>query len=167
MYLPKYVARSSSARILFVAATFLCFAILGLRLGAMNRHILQVLEAHQSNSEDYLGNWVNPDPNARGITKLAISGVDGKSLTVRIWVACNHQNCDWGATDGTIFAGKVQTNLDQGFVARKMSIVRHGDVLIVKTDSVYQDSRGTFQEEDHLLRQDRTITKSAEQGASK
>ena len=47
---------------------------------------------------DFVGNWVNTDPNTRGITRLVISSAGSNRLNIQVFGKCRPTDCDWGST---------------------------------------------------------------------
>lgn len=69
---------------------------------------LSVTDRYQTNqmhkvspptAAQFSGDWINDDPNTRGITRLVISNA-GQMLTVHGYGACEPTDCDWGTRTG-------------------------------------------------------------------
>ncbi len=60
------------------------------------------------------GDWLNVDPNTRGIVKILI---DGKKI--HLYGACHPTACDWGAIKARSFASKDQSPDAVRLVAKK------------------------------------------------
>jgi hypothetical protein len=57
---------------------------------------------------DYLGNWVNANPQMGGITHIEVRDAGGKP-TVQMWGKCHPTDCDWGSVDATPFGSNVES----------------------------------------------------------
>ena len=80
------------------------------------------------------GNWVNADPNARGIARIelrdcqAVTVCDGDICQIQYdagWIMhtygkCSPSNCDWGWTSGQrrLSSGQIPGTYDQGYAKR-------------------------------------------------
>jgi len=83
-------------------------------------------------TEDFVGRWVNVDRDTNGITRVEVWR-DGWRLWVRVWGQCRPRDCDWGQTEGHVYARTsggdrsdavaVSANLNAGF-ARKYIVLR-------------------------------------------
>jgi len=91
-------------------------------------------------ADPFAGNWVNKDPNTNDITRINVRDTDG-SYTVHAYGKCSPQDCDWGAVAAARSGNVLNLTWDQGFVVRKMNILREDSELIVTTDSNYKDTR--------------------------
>ena len=96
------------------------------------------------------GNWVNADPNARGIARIelrdcqAVTVCDGDICSIQYdvgWVMrtygkCSPSNCDWGWTSAKrrLSSGQIPGTYDQGFAKRyvyaKTSQYRPGQLWV-------------------------------------
>ena len=52
-----------------------------------------------SGAAQYVGTWLNDDPNTRDIPQLIISNV-GQTLSIHGYGACTPTYCDWGTVSG-------------------------------------------------------------------
>jgi hypothetical protein len=86
------------------------------------------------------GNWINDNPQTRGITKLDVEQ-KGDAVTVHAWGACHPQDCDWGTENGLAGGNSAGVAWDQGFVLRKMTVSTDSSRLRMEMDSVYRDGR--------------------------
>ena len=92
---------------------------------------------------DEEGEWVNIDPNTRGLTRINLRFVcqdqirngepypPGPPWYVHIWGKCHPTDCDWGEVGATqLTSGYIYAFYDHGFAKRyvyaKMSAVRPG-----------------------------------------
>lgn len=58
----------------------------------------------QADAGVFLGQWVNPDPKASGLTHVAISPNGGDRVDVRAYGDCHPSECDWGIVQGKTFS---------------------------------------------------------------
>lgn len=63
-----------------------------------------------ANLDAFRGQWVNTDPNTRGITALDIM-VNGTQVKVRAWGKAHPHDIDWGTVPAYAYAGSVSDNL--------------------------------------------------------
>jgi len=97
----------------------------------------------------FLGSWTNIDPYSRGITKIAISRLNGK-VYLHAWGKCHPTDCDWGRSIARRDGARLIVKWHQGFVDRTMFIRglqqrpdgRYRRIR-VRLVSHYHDSRGT------------------------
>jgi hypothetical protein len=103
------------------------------------------------------GDWVNADPNARGIARIelrdcqSVTTCSGNTCTTthdagwttHAFGSCSPGNCDWGWSAGTfrLSSGQIYGYYDQGFAKRhvyaKMSQYRPGQLWVYwRTDFV-------------------------------
>jgi hypothetical protein len=60
--------------------------------------------------DQFVGEWKNVDPNARGISKIQISSVGGQ-LKVHVFGNCRPQECDWGEVAAQELVPDFSSNL--------------------------------------------------------
>ena len=65
---------------------------------------------------DYLGEWMNADPNTRGITRLSVRK-DVARFVVQIWGKCQPRDCDWGTVQATPFGRIARSSGDAPITA--------------------------------------------------
>ena len=93
------------------------------------------------------GNWVNADPNTRGITRISLRFVcqdqvlngqpypPGPPWYVHLWGKCHPTDCNWGEVGAErLGSDHVYAYYDQGFAHRyvyaKMSAYRPGQLWV-------------------------------------
>lgn len=94
--------------------------------------------------DEFLGNWLNEDPNTGGITRVDIRS-DGSMLYLHMWGACTPTDCDWGEVSTPLSDAndpRLTVVWDQGFVIRSQIIDYLSDGrLRIESHSNYTDSR--------------------------
>lgn len=98
---------------------------------------------------DFLGTWINTDPNTGGIATLVISPL-GANYTIHEFGACSPTPCDNGTTTLNLLGYNVSdtnplwglASYDFGFLAEYLVIHREGDLLVVESYNVFQDNSG-------------------------
>jgi hypothetical protein len=66
-----------------------------------------LLEPARADSQDFTGNWANPEHDASGIAQVVISPAGGDRLGVRIYGDCHPTECDWGAQEARIYSASL------------------------------------------------------------
>ena len=93
----------------------------------------------------FTGNWINEDPNTRGITRVQFRR-EGDLLFVHMWASCSPTDCDWGeVTTPTSDADDNTLSLewDQSFVVRSQTVTWRGsNRLSVQDHSRFTDNSG-------------------------
>jgi len=101
---------------------------------------------------NFVGVWVNEDPNTGGNTKLEITQ-PGKQLSVHAWGACTPTDCDWGTESGSINGDTATVMWDESFVLRNMKLTLiEPNRLYVETYSDYKDSRPSRTSKEYFKR---------------
>ena len=95
------------------------------------------------------GEWVNVDPNTRGISRITISsGSNGPGI--RAFGRCHPRDCDWGIQTLEAVGRSVEDRdptegfavWDHGFATAYMTLALHGDEMAVETVRIYKDHSG-------------------------
>jgi hypothetical protein len=118
------------------------------------------------------GNWVNADPNARGIARIelrdcqSVTVCDGDICQIQYdvgWVMhtygkCSPSNCDWGWTRGQrrLSSGQIPGTYDQGFAKRyvyaKMSQYRSGQLWVYWRTDFVDPGRADYELQEWFVR---------------
>jgi hypothetical protein len=118
------------------------------------------------------GNWVNADPNARGIARIElrdcqpVTVCDGDTCQIQYdvgWVMhtygkCSPSNCDWGWTSGQrrLSSGQIPGTYDQGFAKRyvyaKMSQYRPGQLWVHWRTDFVDPGRADYELQEWFVR---------------
>jgi hypothetical protein len=118
------------------------------------------------------GNWVNADPNARGIARIElrdcqpVTVCDGEICQIQYdvgWVMhtygkCSPSNCDWGWTSGQrrLSSGQIPGTYDQGFAKRyvyaKMSQYRPGQLWVHWRTDFVDPGRADYELQEWFVR---------------
>ncbi len=81
----------------------------GLLVGLL---VVTIAATASANMAQFLGKWINTNPNTRGITALNISILmPGQQIMVHAWGQCTPTDCDWGNMPGVAYAPNVSANL--------------------------------------------------------
>jgi hypothetical protein len=102
-------------------------------------------------TSDFLGNWLNTDPNTTGITRVIVTPAGPNHPDVHVFGQCHPTDCDWGIAPGHGYADTpgshdvriITASFNAGF-ARKLLILRlapSGD-LRVQTLTDFTDGSG-------------------------
>lgn len=99
--------------------------------------------------ERYWGTWVSEDPNTLGITRVEI-----EPWAVRMWGACEPEDCEWGETTYAIHEVELHVVWDHGYAIRvQVLAIQPGGSLRIETTTYFTDGTGTRTDVDTLLRQ--------------
>lgn len=94
---------------------------------------------------NFLGNWLNEDPQTPGITRIEIQ-LDALEISVREWGSCTPDDCDWGIKYShaqEAYDGIIDVFWDPGFVERTQALELVGpNRLMATTFSHYIDGSG-------------------------
>lgn len=95
---------------------------------------------------DWIGEWVNADPETRSTTKVRIAVVDGIP-TIQGFGKCHPTDCDWGATRLHLCARSGEekqivglASWDQTFKDHHMVIRLERGVLSIDSYDIYKDN---------------------------
>ena len=98
---------------------------------------------------DFLGTWLNVDPNTGGLTKLIITQ-SGSNYYVEGFGRCHPTDCEWGIVDLHLMGyGISDTDYhwglavwDPGFKNTYLIVHLEGEVLVAITYNVYAPGDG-------------------------
>jgi len=92
---------------------------------------------------EFLGNWVNVDPNTNGMTRLEILPGDARSVVFHGFGKCQPQDCDWKLTPATPQGQTLIGTYDFGFKSTRITVQRSGANLtaVVVDDYTVADGR--------------------------
>lgn len=92
---------------------------------------------------EFLGNWVNVDPNTNGMTRLEILPGDSASVVFHGFGKCQPQDCDWKLTPATPQGQTLIGTYDFGFKSTRITVQRSGANLtaVVVDDYTVADGR--------------------------
>ena len=93
--------------------------------------------------------WLNPDANTRGLTRLLIAQSD-KQLTVNGWGKCHPTDCEWGPVELQMLGDHVEDDrLTYGFATwdHKFSVVHltmkfENQEMLVQSYTIFKDGSG-------------------------
>ncbi len=159
-------ALASGRRLLLVA-----LALALLSAGALAAPPDRAFALCGSHDPEY-GDWVNADPNARGIARIelrdcqSVTTCSGETCTVRHDVGwkmrpfgrCSPTNCDWGwsAPRERLSSGHLYGFFDQGFAKRyvyaKMSAYRPGQLWVYVRTDFTDPNRADYELQDWFVR---------------
>ncbi|SRR5579883_732078 len=57
---------------------------------------------------DFIGTWVNTNPNTRGITRFIVTSAGNNKLNLQVFGKCHPADCDWGKTTLVTYGSNVQ-----------------------------------------------------------
>lgn len=99
---------------------------------------------------DLRGVWINVDDNARGLTKVVISGNDD-TVTFETWAKCRPSDCAWGQVearpltrrvgDAPATADRVMALYSSSLSTKILNAYRSGDQLVVERTTDYSGDR--------------------------
>ena len=58
--------------------------------------------------QDFVGTWVNMNPNTSGITRFVVRSTGSNTLNIRVFGKCHPTDCDWGTTQLITYGSSVQ-----------------------------------------------------------
>ena len=111
-------------------------------------------------SQDLVGEWVNVDPQTRGVTGMLIS-LDESGLGIQAWGRCHPRDCEWGRVELRRVGTSVEdTSFDRGFAVwdpgfavTYVTLWVKDDRLIAETITIFKDrSRRSNYRAVHVLR---------------
>lgn len=108
--------------------------------------------------DDFVGEWVNVDPNTRGMTRLNITRKTNTAGSMHGFGSCSPQDCDWGEIPST-FGGDQMTGVYRfGFKDLHITVRRTGDQLHATLFSDYaEDDRRADKTDEYILRRESPI----------
>lgn len=56
---------------------------------------------------DFVGTWVNTNPNTRSTTRLVITSDGSNALNIQLFGKCHPTDCDWGRTTLVTYGGSA------------------------------------------------------------
>lgn len=100
----------------------------------------------------FSGEWVNVNPDTRGVTALKIT-VSGTNVMVHAWGQCTPTDCDWGNMQAYAYGPNVSSNLaataqavsvvhKESFAERLMILRSSGTQLRAETYTRFTDTSG-------------------------
>ena len=118
------------------------------------------------------GDWVNADPNTRGIARIELrdcqsvttcsgstcSTTHDAGWTMRVFGKCSPTNCDWGTSSGAfrLASGQIPGFYDQGFAKRyvhaKMSQHRPGQLWVHWRTDFVDPGRADYEKDEWFRR---------------
>jgi len=69
-------------------------------------HITEPLVPLQVTPEPLVGTWLNCDHQTRGLVRIMIAA-NGREISLHAFGACTPNPCDWGVTNGVVYADHV------------------------------------------------------------
>jgi len=106
---------------------------------------------------DFIGYWVNMNPETRGITRAEIQQRLDK-LVVHMWGKCHPSDCDWGTAEAAAASarqGSIHLVWNQGFAISRQELrlldVRRLEV-ITKTEFTDKSGRPNYESLEYFER---------------
>ena len=91
--------------------------------------------------DDFVGNWVNIDPNTPGIIKIQVSK-SGNNLNVHAWGNCHPTYCDWGIVSAYYDGQPFVVVYNPGFAIKTLTMTIEGGALHVNCFTHFIDNSG-------------------------
>jgi len=103
--------------------------------------------------DDFVGNWVNVDPNTRGMTRLLIERQSATGASFHGFGKCHPRDCDWGETAASLTGEVLRGVYRFSFKNTHIDVRRSGEDLqaTVLDDYTERDGR-TDRRTAYLLR---------------
>ncbi|MEA5569440.1 hypothetical protein [Calothrix sp. UHCC 0171] len=103
-----------------------------------------VTSSNTSITDNFVGNWVNINPNTNNITRLGINLNTAKQLKIRAFGKCQPKDCDWGEVSLTKDSNNsAYTVYKFKFANKTLKITLLAeDKLQVETSTVFTDNSG-------------------------
>jgi hypothetical protein len=92
--------------------------------------------------DDFVGNWVNVDLDTRGMTRLVIEGIDGKTVTFHGYGQCLPTDCDWGVVRVPFTPPTLVGTYEFSYKQTRITVWRSGDNLLAEVFDDYAEADG-------------------------
>jgi hypothetical protein len=92
--------------------------------------------------DDFVGNWVNVDPDTRGMTRLVIEGIDSKIVTFHGYGQCQPTDCDWGVVRVPFTPPALVGTYEFSYKQTQITVRRSGDSLLAEVFDDYTEADG-------------------------
>lgn len=112
-----------------------------LAMSAAGEQVHQVtVEVREAGSEldDFVGEWVNVDPETRGLTRIIIER-EGDVPLVQGFGRCHPKDCDLGMTKGRLVRGTLLAVFEYSFKVLQLRMTRKEDLLVVQEINKFTD----------------------------
>ena len=131
---------------------------LGISLEPLVKRQVIVTESDESCArvraiDDFMGNWVNIDPDTGGMTRLVIQKVDDTTVSYHGYGKCVPTDCDWGVINVPLTPEELVGTYEFGFKNTRITVKLFDDRLLAETFDDYTKADG---------RPDRTTTYTLE-----
>ncbi|HLO88557.1 MAG TPA: hypothetical protein VK203_26605 [Nostocaceae cyanobacterium] len=100
---------------------------------------------------DFVGTWVNTNPNTGGITRVVITSAGGNKLNIEAFGKCQPSDCKWGKTNLVTYGNSVQdanhrygtATYNPGFAETLLTLdLRNKNALTVQNFTRFTDNSG-------------------------
>jgi hypothetical protein len=99
---------------------------------------------------DFVGTWVNKDPNTRGVTRLVVTSAGGNKLNIQVFGQCHPTDCKWGTKPLLTYGINVQdtnhnyatANYNQGFANSFLTFSYGGSEVMLQKYTQFLDNSG-------------------------
>lgn len=99
---------------------------------------------------DYVGTWVNKNPNTRSVTRFVVKKVGADKLAVQVFGKCHPTDCNWGSARLITYGTSVQdasgaygtAAYDQGFSRSLLTFNRAGQDVMMQGFTQFVDNSG-------------------------
>ncbi|BAZ30145.1 hypothetical protein NIES4074_26010 [Cylindrospermum sp. NIES-4074] len=99
---------------------------------------------------DFVGTWVNKNPETRGVTRLVITSAGGNNLKIQVFGQCQPTDCDWGTAPLVTYGVNVQdtnhtyatTNYKKGFANSLLTFSYGGKEIMLQGYTQFVDNSG-------------------------
>jgi hypothetical protein len=99
---------------------------------------------------DYVGTWVNKNPNTRSVTRFVVKKISADKLSVQVFGKCHPTDCDWGNSRFITYGTSVQDTsgaygtaaYDQGFSRSLLTFNRAGQEVMLQGFTQFVDNSG-------------------------
>lgn len=92
--------------------------------------------------DDFVGNWVNIDPDASGMTRLIIEKVDDELVTFHGYGSCVPADCDWGVIRVPFALPALVGVYSFDYKKTQIAVSLSGDQLLAEVFDDYTEADG-------------------------
>ena len=100
--------------------------------------------------QDYVGTWVNKNPNTRSITRFVVKKTAANKMSVQVFGKCSPSDCNWGQADFFTYGTSVQdasgsygmAMFNPGFAQNILTFNRTNKEVMVEDFTRFTDNSG-------------------------
>ncbi|MBW4575022.1 MAG: hypothetical protein KME08_07030 [Aphanothece sp. CMT-3BRIN-NPC111] len=113
--------------------------------------------------QDFVGTWVNKNPNTNSITRFVIQPTGSDTLKIQVFGKCHPSDCDWGSTSIVTYGVNVQDpsghyatgSYNKGFANSLLALSYAGEEVMLQNFTQFLDNsdRQNYYSREYFKRQ--------------